>query len=194
MKQSSSRFMQRIVLAIFSIVLSIGLLGSVASANRKQQAPPANTPAYQAWLTNQVRHKLVMLPFYSVFDNLDYQVQGNTVTLTGQVVLPVLKSDAASAVENIEGVEAVNNQIEVLPTSPNDDRIRRSVFRAIYRRPGLDRYAFRSVPTIHIIVRNGHVTLEGAVARQADKTQAGLIANTVPFVFSVTNNLQVDKS
>jgi hyperosmotically inducible periplasmic protein len=194
MRKSSSRFMQRIILAIFSLVLSFGLLGTVASANTKQQAPPSDTPAYQTWLANQVRHKLVMLPFYSVFDNLEYQIQGNTVTLKGQVVLPVLKGDAAAAVKHIEGVEAVNNQIEVLPTSPNDDRIRRSVFRAIYRQPGLDMYAFRSVPTIHIIVKNGNVTLEGAVARQADKTQAGMIANTVPFVFSVTNNLQVEKS
>jgi hyperosmotically inducible periplasmic protein len=194
MRKSSSRFMQRIILAIFSLVLSFGLLGTVASANTKQQAPPSDTPAYQTWLANQVRHKLVMLPFYSVFDNLEYQIQGNTVTLKGQVVLPVLKGDAAAAVKHIEGVEAVNNQIEVLPTSPNDDRIRRSVFRAIYHQPGLDMYAFRSVPTIHIIVKNGNVTLEGAVARQADKTQAGMIANTVPFVFSVTNNLQVEKS
>lgn len=194
MRQSSSRFMQRITFAIFTLVFSIGLLGGVASANAKQQTPPAGTPAYQTWLANQVRHKLVMLPFYSVFDNLEYQVQGSTVTLTGQVVLPVLKDDAGAAVKHIEGVEAVNNQIEVLPTSPNDDRIRLSVFRAIYRQPGLDMYAFRSVPTIHIIVKNGNVTLEGAVARMADKTQAGIIANTVPFVFSVTNNLQIDKS
>jgi len=194
MKKSSSRFMQRIILAMFSLVLAFGLLGTVASANTKQPAPPSDTPAYQTWLANQVRHKLVMLPFYSVFDNLEYQIHGNTVTLTGQVVLPVLKDDAAAAVKHIEGVEAVNNEIEILPTSPNDDRIRRSVFRAIYRQPGLDMYAFRSVPTIHIIVKNANVTLEGAVARQADKTQAGMIANTVPFVFSVTNNLQVDKS
>lgn len=194
MRQSSSSFIQRIVPAILSLVLSVGLLSGAASANTKQQAPPTDTPAYQTWLANQVRHNLVMLPFYSVFDNLEYQIQGNTVTLTGQVVLPVLKDDAGAAVRHIEGVEAVNNRIEVLPTSPNDDRIRRSVFRAIYRQPGLDMYALRSVPTIHIIVKNGNVTLEGAVARQADKTQAGIIANTVPFVFSVTNNLQVDKS
>jgi hyperosmotically inducible protein len=97
-------------------------------------------------------------------------------------------------VKNIEGVEHVDNKIEVLPVSPNDDRIRRAEYRAIYSQPALSTYALRAVPTIHIIVKNGHVTLEGAVARQSDKDIAGVQAKSVPGVFSVTNNLRVDKS
>jgi hyperosmotically inducible protein len=133
-----------------------------------------------------------MLPYYTVFDNLAYKVEGSTVTLEGQVVRPTLKSDAGRVVKNIEGVETVTNNIEVLPLSPNDDRIRRAVYRSIYSKPGLDQYAMRAVPTIHIIVKNGHVTLVGAVAREMDKQQAGIAANSVSGVFSVTNNLTVD--
>jgi hyperosmotically inducible protein len=142
----------------------------------------------------EVRHELRMLPYYTVFDNLTYKVDGSSVTLAGQVVNPVLKSDAEHAVKSIEGVEAVDNQIEVLPVSPDDDRIRRAVYRAIYRAPGLDTYALRAVPTIHIIVKNGNVTLEGAVANSGDKSRAGILANSVSGVFRVTNNLNVDKS
>jgi hyperosmotically inducible protein len=143
-------------------------------------------------IIREVRHQLVMLPYYTVFDNLSYKVEGSTVTLEGQVVRPTLKSDAGRVVKSIEGVEKVVNNIEVLPLSPNDDRVRRAVYRAIYSKPGLDQYAMRAVPTIHIIVKNGHVTLVGAVAREMDKQQAGIAANTVSGVFSVTNNLTVD--
>jgi hyperosmotically inducible protein len=143
-------------------------------------------------IIREVRHQLVTLPYYTVFDNLSYKVEGSTVTLEGQVVRPTLKSDAGRVVKSIEGVEKVVNNIEVLPLSPNDDRIRRAVYRAIYSKPGLDQYAMRAVPTIHIIVKNGHVTLVGAVAREMDKQQAGIAANTVSGVFSVTNNLTVD--
>ncbi|HEY1216359.1 MAG TPA: BON domain-containing protein [Bryobacteraceae bacterium] len=135
-----------------------------------------------------------MLPYYGVFDNLAFKVDGATVTLLGQVTRPTLKSDAGNVVKNIEGVEKVINNIEVLPLSPNDDRIRMAEYRAIYGRPGLDQYALRAVPTIHIIVRNGHVTLVGAVMNQGDKDRAGIIANSVPGVFSVTNNLVVSKA
>ncbi len=144
-------------------------------------------------IIREVRHQLVTLPYYTVFDNLSYKVAGDTVTLEGQVVRPTLKSDAERVVKSIEGVETVVNNIEVLPLSPNDDRIRRAVYRSIYSKPGLDQYSMRAVPTIHIIVKNGHVTLTGAVAREMDKQQAGIAANTVSGVFSVTNNLNVDK-
>ncbi len=147
---------------------------------------------YQAWLTKEVHHRLVMLPFYSVFDNLEYRVDGNRVTLLGQVSRPSLRGDAAAAVKHIEGVEAVDNQIEVLPLSPNDDRIRRDEFRAIYSQAGLDRYALQAVPSIHIIVKNGNVTLEGVVATQMDRNLANIRANGVPGVFSVTNNLRTE--
>jgi len=144
-------------------------------------------------ITREVRHELVMLPYYGVFDNLAYRVDGNTVTLLGQVTRPTLKSDAEHVVKDIEGVERVNNQIEVLPLSPMDDRIRLAEYRAIYSAPGLDRYAMQAVPPIHIIVSNGKVTLEGVVANQADKDMANVRANGVSGVFSVTNNLRVEQ-
>jgi hyperosmotically inducible periplasmic protein len=180
-----------ILLALF--ILTLGTAAS-SFAGTGQQAPARDSAGYEAWLTNQVRHQLVMTPWYSVFDNLEYRVEGSKVVLMGQVTRPVIKDDAASAVKHIEGVEAVDNQIEVLPPSPNDDRIRRATFRAIYSFPSLQMYALRSVPTIHIIVDNGHITLEGAVARESDKDAAGIRANSVPGAFSVTNNLRVDNS
>jgi len=144
-------------------------------------------------IVKEVRHELVMLPYYGVFDNLAYKVDGNTVTLLGQVTRPTLKSDAANAVKGIEGVEKVVNQIQVLPLSSVDDGIRRAEYRAIYGQTGLDRYALQAVPPIHIIVANGNVTLEGVVDSQADKDLATLRAKTVGGVFNVTNNLVVTK-
>jgi hyperosmotically inducible periplasmic protein len=160
-----------------------------SSGNQGQQLSPASLER----ITKEVRHELLLLPFYGVFDNLAYQVQPDgTVTLQGQVVRPTTKSDAQNAVKHVEGVEKVVNNIEVLPVSPNDDRIRRDVYRAIYRNDVLNQYALRAVPTIHIIVKNGNVTLEGAVARQMDKQVAEVQAKSVPGVFSVNNNLKVD--
>jgi hyperosmotically inducible protein len=144
-------------------------------------------------LQKEVRHVLVTQPFYTVFDNLAYKVDGDRVTLLGQVVTPTLKIDAGNAVKSIEGVSAVDNQIEVLPVSPNDDQIRRAEFQAIYSAPGMEKYSIQAVPPIHIIVKNGHVTLVGVVANDADKALANLRANSVSGVFSVTNNLKVEK-
>lgn len=144
-------------------------------------------------IVKEVRHELVMLPYYTVFDNLAYRVDGANVTLFGQVVRPLLKSDAQNAVKKIEGVEKVDNEIEVLPLSTNDDRLRHALRATIYSKPQLQRYALGAVPPIHIIVKNGNVTLEGVVATQADKDVAGLAANGVPGVFKVTNNLGVEK-
>ena len=159
------------------------------AANRSVQPGGRNA---QDRITREVRHELVMLPYYGVFDNLAYRVDGNTVTLLGQVTRPTLKSDAEHVVKDIEGVERVNNQIEVLPLSPMDDRIRMAEYRAIYSAPGLDRYAMQAVPPIHIIVNNGKVTLEGVVANEGDKNMANVRANGVSGVFSVTNNLRVE--
>lgn len=145
-------------------------------------------------IAREVRHELVMLPYYGVFDNLLFKVDGNTVTLLGQVTRPTLKSDAEKVVKDIEGVEKVSNHIQVLPLSSMDDRIRIATYRAIFGQPGLDRYAMQAVPPIHIIVDNGKVTLEGVVANQGDKDRAGIQANGVPGVFSVTNNLHVEGS
>ncbi len=145
-------------------------------------------------ISKEVRHELVMLPYYGVFDDLAYRVDGNKVTLFGEVTRPTLKSDAGRVVQKIEGVQSVTNNIEVLPLSPNDDQIRRAVYRAIYSQPGLDMYSLRAVPTIHIVVKNGNVILRGAVANQGDKDRANIAANGVPGVFSVKNELMVDKS
>ncbi|HEV3330777.1 MAG TPA: BON domain-containing protein [Bryobacteraceae bacterium] len=145
-------------------------------------------------IAKQVRHQLLTLPYYGVFDDLAFQVDGGTVTLLGQVVNPVLKDDAERSVKHVEGVTRVVNQIEVLPLSPNDDQIRRAEYRAIYGDPELStRYGFRALPSIHILVKNGHVTLEGVVANQMDKNVVGIRANGVSGVFSVDNRLAVEK-
>jgi hyperosmotically inducible protein len=145
-------------------------------------------------IIKEVRHELVMLPYYGVFDNLTYRVNGYNVELGGQVTRPTLKSDAERVVKQIEGVEKVINNIEVLPLSPNDDRIRLAVYRAIYRQPNLNRYALQAVPPIHIIVKNGDVSLEGVVASAADRNISGIQANSVSGVFHVTNNLRTEKT
>lgn len=145
-------------------------------------------------ITKEVRHELLMLPYLGVFDNLAYKVDGYNVTLIGQVTRPTLKSDAENVVKKIEGVEHVDNQIEVLPPSPMDDRIRRQLYRAIYGFPALQKYALGVQQPIRIIVKSGKVTLEGVVDNEGDKNIANIRANGVSGVFSVTNNLQVVKN
>jgi len=142
-------------------------------------------------LPDEVRHQLVMLPYYSVFDDLGYNVNGSVVTLYGSVRQPWLKSDAEHAVKHIAGVTQVIDNIKVLPLSPMDDRIRRAEYNAIFRFSSMYRYAMGANPSIHIIVDNGHVTLTGVVANQGDKNIAYVRANGVPGVFSVTNDLRV---
>jgi hyperosmotically inducible protein len=144
-------------------------------------------------IKKEVRHELVMLPFLTVFDNLAYKVDGYNVTLMGQVTRPTLKSDAENVVKHIEGVEKVDNQIEVLPLSPMDNQLRRRLYRAIYGYPTLQKYDMPTIKPIRIIVKNGHATLEGVVDSEADKNLAGLRANGVPGLFSVANNLVVAK-
>jgi hyperosmotically inducible periplasmic protein len=142
---------------------------------------------------NQVHHKLAMLPWYGVFDNLEYQVNGTEVTLIGQVTSEhaITKGDAAKVVSSIPGVTSVVNNIEVLPPSPFDNQIRRAEFRTVFSHGDLGRYTMGAIPPVHIIVKGGHVTLEGVVMNQMDKNMAGIFANTVPGVFSVQNNLKV---
>ena len=184
-----------------SLVLAVGVctvflsVAALAGPRQDQMAPRPGDLSQKASdrVTREVRHELVMLPYYGVFDNLAYSVSPDgTVTLLGQVARPTLKSDAENAVKRIEGVEKVVNNIEVLPLSPNDDRIRIAVYRALYGNTALDRYGLRAVPPIHIIVNNGKVTLEGVVATEADKNIANVVANGVPGTFGVTNNLRVE--
>ena len=188
-------------LSIFLLVLMNALLTppmgigkSKAGAQRKPELSTKRDPAQaRQRLERLVRHELVMLPYYSVFDNLAFKVEGSRVELLGQVSRPTLKSDSERVVKNIEGVESVTNKIEVLPVSPNDDRIRLAVYRAIYGHTALQRYGLQAVPPIHIIVKNGDVTLAGIVANELDKNVANIQANGVSGVFSVTNNLRVEK-
>jgi hyperosmotically inducible protein len=144
-------------------------------------------------IQREVRHELIMLPYLDVFDNLAYKVDGYNVTLYGQVTRPSLKSDAENVVKKIEGVEKVDNQIEVLPPSPMDDQLRRRLYRAIYGYAPLQKYALGVQQPIRIIVKSGNVTLEGVVDSEADKNIAGIRAKTVSGTFGVTNNLQVAK-
>ena len=145
-----------------------------------------------SYLVRAVRHELLMLPYYSVFDDLEFRVDGYKVTLMGEVVRPTLRSDAENVVRRIEGVQQVVNHIKVLPVSFFDDRIRRATYRAIYSHPAMTRYAIQPVPPIHIIVDHGNVVLVGVVASQMDSNIAYLQANSVPDVFSVTNRLRVE--
>lgn len=147
----------------------------------------------RARIEKEVRHEILMQPRLDVFDNITFRVDGYNVTLMGQVTLPVLKASIEKVVKDIEGVEKVDNRIEVLPVSPNDDRLRISVYRAIYGFPALQRYALPVIRPIRIIVKNGHVTLEGVVNREADKNVANVRANSVQGVFSVTNHLRVEQ-
>jgi hyperosmotically inducible protein len=151
------------------------------------------SPKAQDRITKEVRHELLMLPYLDVFDYLAYKVEGYKVTLMGQVVRPSLKSDAENVVKGIEGVESVDNQIEVLPPSPMDDRIRQRLFRAIYGYGPLQKYALGVQKPIRIIVKNGQVSLEGVVDNETDKNLAGIRANGVSGTFKVTNNLNVVK-
>ncbi len=157
-----------------------------------QQQRPAS-PRGETRLQAEVTHALNMLPTYSIFDIINYQLQGSTVVLGGKVRTLGLKSAAEDAVKKVEGVDKVQNNIEVLPPSPNDDHIRVEVARVLFETPALQPYSMGAVPPIHIIVENGRVTLEGIVNSQGDKDLAGLKANTVPGVFSVTNDLRIEK-
>jgi hyperosmotically inducible protein len=172
-------------------VLKLMMSGTLALSPALMHAMTAAPVPDTEQLVRSVRHELVMLPFYGVFDNLSFRVDGNTVTLLGEVTRPTLKSSAARVVERIPGVAKVTNQIEVLPLSSSDDRIRLAVLRAVYCQPVLQRYSMGALPSIHIVVKNGNVSLEGVVSNETDKNLAYLYANGVPGVFSLTNNLRV---
>lgn len=170
------------------LVLALGLPLSLCA-----QATRPIPPRAVEDIAREVRHQLLMLPYYNVFDNLGFAVHGYDVTLTGQVTNPTLKHDAENVVKHIEGVEHVDNQIEVLPLSSMDDALRLRLYRAIYGYMPLEKYALPVIKPIRIIVKNGHLTLEGVVDSEADKNLVGLRANGVSGVFSVTKNLRVVK-
>lgn len=167
-------------LLLMAALTVVGAAAAEAQASREDRTVRA------------VRRELLTLPYYGVFDHLAFTIDKGTVTLLGQVRTGSLKRDSERAIEDIEGVEQVVNKIEILPASTHDDQIRMAAYRAIYRHDSLERYAIQALPPIHIIVRNGHITLEGVVDTQLDKTIAAAQARSVPQVFSVTDNLRVD--
>jgi hyperosmotically inducible periplasmic protein len=162
----------------------------------RAQHPPAkpatNGPKpEEPQLSHEIRHQLFVLPYYSVFDYIAFRLDGDKVTLTGFVLRPTLRANAEAAVKSLEGVSSVKNLIEVLPKSPSDDDSRRAVYRAIFEDSTLQRYAVSDVPVVHIILRNGEVTLEGSVATEAEKDLASSRSAGVPGVSAVKNNLSV---
>ncbi|HEY2915266.1 MAG TPA: BON domain-containing protein [Candidatus Angelobacter sp.] len=177
--------MRRAIYAITMMACIAFFVQAVAQSDKKFSAKA------QERITKEVRHRILMLPDFGTFDNIAFKLNGYDVVLFGQVVEPSLKDDAAKVIRKIEGVERVDNRIEVLPTSGNDDRLRRDLFNAIYRYAPLQHYGVGSNRPIRIIVNHGNVTLEGVVDRESDKNMAGLRANGVPGVFSVRNNLVV---
>jgi len=174
---------------LLALVTALVIAASAAVAAPVASGQQSNDVATM----NQIRKKLVTLPYYGIFDNLSYKIEGNTVTLYGQVVRPSTRKDAERRVAKIEGVEQVINDIEVLPLSRFDDSIRVRTYRAIFRTGSLYRYAQGANPALHIIVRNGHVTLEGVVANKGDSRLAYIMASQVFDVFSVTNNLRIER-
>jgi hyperosmotically inducible protein len=170
------------------LVVSLAFASLPVVAQEREVSPKAVER-----IQKEVRHELVMLPFLTVFDNLAYKVDGYKVTLLGQVTNPQLKSDAEKSIQKIEGVEKVDNQIEVLPASPFDDRLRQRLYRAIYGYPPMQKYALPVLKPIRIVVKNGNVTLEGVVDNEGDKNIANVRAHGVSGSFSVTNNLVVVK-
>ena len=182
--------MRRVKNIILAIAATLAIATSAAVAAPAVQSGVHGLNEQQ--IMKKVRKELVTLPYYGVFDNLAYKVEGGTVTLYGQVVRPSTRKDAERRVAKIAGVQQVVNNIEVLPPSPSDDSIRVRTYRTVFRSGGLYRYAMGANPSIHIVVNRGHVTLEGVVGNKMDKQLAFFAANSVPGVFSVTNNLRTD--
>ena len=175
---------------IVALAAIIAIATSAATAAPKFTDQPDSG---EKSVVEQVRHELLMLPYTGLFDNLAYKVEGSTVTLYGQVMRSVTRNDAASRVKRIAGVEQVVNNIEVLPASPYDDRLRAGIYRQILRTTSLYRYTRGTHPSLRIIVKGGHVTLEGVVATKTDKQLAYLAASRVPGSFTVKNNLRAER-
>jgi len=171
--------------------VALGLALGMALLPAASAATAGNSSEVVA--AEKVRKQIVKLPFYSIFDHITFRLDDGVLTLDGEVYRPSLRKSAERVAMQVEGVNSVVNNIEILPTSFHDDRIRLAVARSIFTNAVLDRYAMGSNPPIHVIVRNGDVTLEGVVNREMERNVAGILANGVPGVFSVTNNLRLDR-
>jgi hyperosmotically inducible protein len=193
MQTSASMFVLSTT-ALMVLTLPFGLGAADQPKASSHMDPYVAGQANETALIKEVRHNLLMLPYYGVFDDLGFNVDGGTVTLTGQVNDPTLKNDAGNAVKKIKDVTNVVNNIEVLPLSPADNSVRLAAYRAIYNDPTLSvRYAYRATPPIHIIVKNGNIRLEGVVSSQMDKDLINVRVHSVPGAFSIQNDLQVSK-
>jgi hyperosmotically inducible protein len=179
------------LLKVARVSVALALAAITIGAYTASAATTQDQAVNEQALNKKVHHALVMNPWYGVFDNITYQLNGTQVVLSGQVVLSATKSDAEKSVQHVAGVTEVVDNIQVLPVSNFDNQIRRAEFRRIFSGDTLGRYAMGAVPSIHIIVNNGHVTLEGTVMNQMDANIARIRANEVPGVFSVTNNLHI---
>lgn len=178
-----------------AIIAAVAVPLALAFGFQTPAGPPAqqDVRAIRRHLAQEVKHELLLLPYYSLFDNLEFEIQGlDTVVLSGQVVRPSLKNEAESLIRRLEGVRKVVDKIEVLPFSAEDQRLRTAEYHAIYSKPGLEKYALRALQPIHIILKNGEVTLVGSVADEADRDLAGVTAGEVPGIQSVTNKLTVE--
>ncbi len=171
--------------SFLSGLLGLGLVAALAVSASAQSQAPTND------LENAVVNALVSLPHYGVFDNLFFEANGSDVTLMGQVTLEITKAEAAKRVARIKGIGAVTNKIEVLPPSPSDDALRMSLYRRIFGEADLNRYSMGADPTIHIIVKGGHVTLVGMVSTEGDRQRAEMVAKSLPGIFSFTNALRL---
>jgi len=188
---SKQSFLTRVLLLTAVLLLS---LFAVNFAQAQRGPAPRGTASFEQWLSQEVNHQILLLPWYSVFDYVQYKVNDSEVTLLGQVVSDVMKRDAENNIKRIEGVTKVTNNIEILPASQMDDRIRRATFGVLSGDPALGIYRLSLVHSIHIIVKGGHVTLEGTVLNEGHKNLAGIRAHAISGVFSVTNNLRIETS
>ena len=177
-------FSKAAVLLFLMTLVPIGM-----AATSTQTTPMSGKPAKS--LEDRIQHSLLMLPYYGVFDEIAYKVEGSTVTLAGEVRRPLLQDEAEQAVRKVEGVTKVVNNIEILPLSPMDDSLRLMAYKAIYSRPGFEKYGIQAIKPIRIIVKNGHITLMGVVGSEFDKVQAEMAARSVPFAFSIKNELAI---
>jgi hyperosmotically inducible periplasmic protein len=184
MRKKLGGLSKAVALIFLASLVQIGM-----AADSKQTIPPAGKQAKT--LDDRIKHSILMLPYYGVFDDIGYKLQGDTVTLVGEVRRPFLKDDADQAVRKIDGIAKVVNNIEVLPLSPMDDSLRWMTYKAIYSRPGFEKYGLQSIKPIKIIVKNGNIPLMGAVGSEFDKIEAEMAAKSVPFAFSVKDELIV---
>jgi hyperosmotically inducible protein len=177
-------------LALAFLFATVGTTTAFAKSAPMVATGTAQAPS-AAWLNKKVYDRLVTIPWYGVFDNLAYRIQGSKLTLIGQVVFPLSRSSVAAAVKGLPGVKKIVNDVQNLPFTPFDNQVRRAEYRSIFGYEPLFRYSMGVNPAIHIIVKNSRVTLVGVVNSKTDRQLAGIRAKMVPFVFSVKNDLRV---